>query len=401
MNYLPRSSLPVPASVRAAAGEALPALVLDLDAVDANLADLRRRARGTPIRVASKSLRIPGLISYVLEREGFEGVLAYALPEAMDLVRDGVTSDALVAYPTVNAAALRELAANPELCEAVTLMVDSAEHLRHLVRTLPEGARGIRICLDVDASWRPLPGVHIGTRRSPIHSARQAVALARKVVRLPQLKLVGVMMYEGHIAGVADDEGGARAAAVRLMQRVSRRELARRRSEVVRAVQEVAGELEFVNGGGTGSLESTCAERAVTEAAAGSGIVAPTLFDAYRAFQPRPAEWFVLPVVRRPSRGIVTVAGGGRIASGPAGASRLPRPVWPEGLSYVRDEGPGEVQTPLRGKAAADLQLGDAVWFRHAKAGEVAEHAGEALAVRGGEIEHRWFTYRGRGRMYV
>src|SRR5690625_4905865 len=53
-----------------------PVAVLDLDAFDANAADLARRAQGTPIRVASKSLRVRRLIGHVLTRPGFRGVLA-------------------------------------------------------------------------------------------------------------------------------------------------------------------------------------------------------------------------------------------------------------------------------------------------------------------------------------
>ena len=155
------------------------------------------------------------------------------------------------------------------------------------------------------------------------------------------------------------------------MQRGSARELAARRASVVQAVRAVAP-LRFVNGGGTGSVEATASEALVTEVAAGSGLFAPALFDTYRAFTPRPAAFFALPVVRRPSARVATVLGGGYPASGPAGRDRLPRPV-ARGLRLDRQEGAGEVQTPLRGPAAAGLRIGDRVWMRHAKAGELCE----------------------------
>ena len=69
--------------------------------------------------------------------------------------------------------------------------------------------------------------------------------------------------------------------------------------------------MEFVNGGGTGSLESTAADTSVTELTAGSGLVGPTLFDAYRRFAPEPALLFALPVVRRPGPGLATLFSGG------------------------------------------------------------------------------------------
>lgn len=392
---------PSPALRAAVAGETLPALVVDLDAVNANIADLTRRAAGTPIRVASKSLRIPELIAHVLGDAAFSGVLAYTAREAIDLVRWGVTDDAVVAYPTADAAAVAEIAADPQLRAAVTLMADSAAHLEWFDRVVDKHDGPVRICLDADASWKPVPGVHIGAHRSPTHSPRQAADIASRATAIDAVQLVGLMMYEAHIAGVADGGSGPMGAAIRTMQAKSAEELAARRAEVVAAIEKVAGPLEFVNGGGTGSVETTVAEAAVTEVAAGSGIIGPGLFDGYRDFHPHPAEWFVLPVVRRPARTVATVLGGGRIASGPAGDDRLPIPVWPEGLSYIGSEGPGEVQTPLSGSAARPLRIGDGVWFRHAKAGEGAEHANEAIIVTDGGITGRWATYRGKGRSYT
>src|SRR5690606_1007577 len=126
-------------------------------------------------------------------------------------------------------------------------------------------------------------------------------------------------------------------------------------------------------------------DRAVTELTAGSGLLAPTLFDGYRTTPEsrplRPAAFFGLDVVRRPGPGVITVFSGGFVASGPAGVSRMPTPVLPPGLNLTRTEGAGEVQTPLRGRAADRLRIGDRVWFRHAKAGEVMERFAEVALV--------------------
>lgn len=378
----------------------LPALVIDLDAVDANAEDMLRRAGDKSIRVASKSIRIPELISYVLAKPGYQGVLAYSLREALWLYKEGISNDIVVAYPTMDAAAIAELAADDGARASICVMVDLVDHL-DVLRDAATEVAPIRVCIDVDASYRPIPGVHIGTLRSSLHSARDAARFARVIASYPQLRLAGLMMYEGHIVGVGDKGSSLRARAIRLMQKLSRTELAKRRARVVAAIEKSAGPLEFVNGGGTGSLESTCAETAVTEAAAGSGFMAPTLFDNYRAFTLRPASWFVLPATRRPKRNIVTASGGGRIASGPAGDDRLPTPHFPAGLKFAPEEGPGEVQTPLIGSVAATVAMGDPVWFRHAKAGETSEHANEAIAVKEGKVIGHWPTYRGKGLIFT
>ena len=53
-----------------------PVFVVDVDAFDANAADLVTRTGGKPIRVASKSVRVPALIRRALSHDGFRGVLA-------------------------------------------------------------------------------------------------------------------------------------------------------------------------------------------------------------------------------------------------------------------------------------------------------------------------------------
>ena len=282
-----------------------PLAVLDVDALDANAADLARRASGTPIRVASKSVRNRAVLRRVLDRPGFAGVLAYSLPEALWLSTgdDPVSTDVVVGYPSADRSALRRLAADEAAAARVTLMVDSAAQLDLVDAVVPPGRRpALRICLDVDASLRAAGGrVHVGVRRSPVHSVADAVALARLVTGRPGFALVGVMAYEAQIAGVQDAPARRplRGVAVRGMQKVSARELAGRRAEVVAAVSAVAP-LEFVNGGGTGSVERTAAEDAVTEVAAGSGLYCPVLFDGYRAFAARPAAFFAAPVTRIP-----------------------------------------------------------------------------------------------------
>ena len=381
-----------------------PFALVDLDAFDANAADMLRRAAGKTIRLASKSLRCRALQRRALALPGFQGTLAFTLPEALWLSRNGF-EDILVAYPTADTRALRELAGRPG---SAIVMVDSREQLDLIERTL-DGAGRVRVCLDIDAGWRALGGrLRVGARRSPVRTPQQAAALTREILSRPQLELVAIMAYEAQIAGVGDEPPGRpwRGRAIRAMQARSVTELRERRGAIVAAVESelaAAGRpaLELVNGGGTGSLESTAAEPAVTELAAGSGLYAPTLFDAYSAFAPRPAAMFALPVVRRPGPGVVTVLGGGYLASGPGDGARVPSPHLPAGLRLDRDEGAGEVQTPLLGVAADRLALGERVYFRHAKAGELCERFNSLHLIEGGEIVDEVPTYRGEGQCFL
>ena len=366
-----------------------PFAVVDLDAFDANATDLERRASGRPIRVASKSVRCRTLLSRALARPGFSGVMAYAVPEARWLVASGV-EDVFVAYPSVDRAALAAVAADAREAAQVTLTVDSLEHVELLAGL--DRPHGLRVAVDVDASLR-FGRVHLGVRRSPLREPVDVVAVARAAVSAG-LSVVGLMFYDAQIAGLPDS-----SPAVRLLKKRSAQSLLRRRGTVVAAVREVA-DLEFVNGGGTGSLHVTGRDPAVTELAAGSGLYGPTLFDGYDDFRPRPAAAFALPVVRRPGRDFVTTFGGGYVASGAPGWSRVPAPYGRPDVALVRSEGVGEVQTPLQGKGARELRLGDRVWFRYAKAGEMCERFDVLHLVRGDRLVETVPTYRGEGKNF-
>jgi D-serine deaminase-like pyridoxal phosphate-dependent protein len=385
----------------ATAGVTTPFAVVDLDAFDANVTDMTERAHGLPIRIASKSLRCRTLMDRALagatspaasgfpgpNDPGFRGVLAYSVAEALWLARHG-HPDILVGYPTVDLNALTELGQDPELAAAITVMVDSRAHLDLIDRAAP--VHPVRVAIDVDASLRLGP-LHLGVRRSPIHTPAQAADLARQIARRDSARLVGLMLYDAQIAGLPDA-----SAAVRLVKRASEAELGRRRAAVLEAVRPYA-ELELVNGGGTGSLHLRSGDGQLSELAGGSGLYGPTLFDGYRAFTPRPAMVFATSVVRRPSPGHATVYSGGYVASGQPGWARVPSPVWPPGLELLRSEAAGEVQTPLAGAGAGRLQIGDRVWFRHAKAGEACERFDRIHLVRGGELVDTVPTYRGEG----
>lgn len=377
-----------------------PVFVVDLDAFDANADDLVRRAGGLPVRIASKSVRVPALIERALAHDGFRGVLAFTLREALWLHRQGICDDILVAYPTVDRGALAELTSSPEAAADIAIMVDSPAHLDVVDGARPPGGAEVRVAVDVDAGLR-LAGQHIGPKRSPLQDTASIVALAREIDRRAGFRLVGAMTYEGQVAGLQDvvPTARARSMVLRRLKSLSMSQLAVRRRELDRALRQVA-DLEFWNGGGSGSVEATAADPVVTEIAAGSGLLVPTLFDHYASFEPRPASYLGLPVVRRPAPGVVTVHGGGIVASGPAGADRLPTPWAPAGLSLTSLEGAGEVQTPITGQPADLLEVGDLVWFRPAKSGEPFEHALSVHLLSGDEFVDTVPTYRGCGQAF-
>jgi D-serine deaminase-like pyridoxal phosphate-dependent protein len=373
-----------------------PLAALDLTTLRSNAADLIRRAGGTPVRVASKSVRCRAVLEETLgggltEQGGFRGIMAYSLREALWLVGLGAR-DILMGYPTVDRGALAALAGDPVAITAITLMIDDDAQL-DVIRSAAPGAAPIRVCLDVDASLRIGP-IHLGVRRSPLREPNDVAALAVRA-RSRGFSVVGVMFYEAQIAGLPDT-----SAPIGWVKKASARELSHRRGAVVSAVTDAVGTLEIVNSGGTGSLEVSSADPVVTEVTAGSGLYVPTLFDRYRAFRPDPALFFALSAVRKPTPKVTTLFGGGYIASGPAGAARVPKPMRPLGLKLLRNEGAGEVQTPVTGRVAGDIAIGDRVWFRHAKAGELCERFDHVNLVDADGTATAVPTYRGDGQCF-
>jgi D-serine deaminase-like pyridoxal phosphate-dependent protein len=381
-------------------GETLPCALVDLDAFEANVRALcdPLRGSGKTMRVATKSVRCPDLVRRVLDLAGpvAQGLMTYTAAETAFWVEKG-QRDLLLAYPVARPAEAAVVAGANAGGATAAVVVDGPEHLELLAHAAREAATRIPVILELDVAWRPLGAVvHVGVRRSPLREPAQVVALARRAAATEGLRFHGVMAYEAQIAGVADA-----GAAVRVMKAASHADVVKTRAAVARALADAGLAATVFNGGGTGTLAACAHEDALTEVTAGSGFLDSHLFDHYRALTLEPAAFFALAVVRRPDARHVTCHGGGFVASGGAGRDRLPVPALPPGLRLLGLEGAGEVQTPVEVGPDATLELGDPVFFRHAKAGELAEHFPEYLLVRGDRVEARAPTYRGLGQCFL
>ena len=379
-------------------GQPLPAGLVDLDAFEANVDAVVLLARGKSIRIATKSIRSPDLIERVLARGGsaFRGLMTYSAAETAFWAERG-QRDLLLAYPTLQRSDLDHLVHAQRLGATAAVVVDCEAHVSALAAVAREADVVLPAVIEVDVSYRPAGSVHVGVRRSPLRSTVEIVALAERIASDAALSFHGVMAYEAQIAGLGDQGIGWRGAPIRLLKRRSARDVATTRAEIARALGARDLLPPLFNGGGSGSLRSSVREDALSEVTVGSAFLASHLFDHYAEVRFAPAAFFALQVVRRPGPGLLTCQGGGFIASGAAGSDRLPRPALPDGLELLPLEGAGEVQTPLRVPDDVTLGLGDPVFFRHAKAGELAEHLTAYHLVRGARVEARAATYRGMG----
>lgn len=383
----------------------LPLAFVDLDAFDFNIdvaAALAKKANKT-LRIGTKSLRCLPLMERVLTHASlaFRGFLTFTAEETAFLTQSG-HDDFLLAYPTVQPEDMNTLAWIVRQGKQLSVMVDSPEHITALHEAGKKHNLTFHLCFEIDMAYRPLGNdtLHLGLRRSPIRTVEQALALVEFAKTVSHVKIDSIMGYEGHIAGTNDNvpHQTVKNALFRGLKKASVRELSQRRRAIVGAVRGAGVELRFVNGGGSGSLSSTLQDESVTEGTIGSGLYASGLFHHFKDVKYIPSAFFALQVVRKPKDGMVTCAGGGYIASGVVDQSKLPLPVMPVGMKYVNLEGAGEVQTPLiLPPNCPPLELGDPVFFQHAKAGELCERFNELTLIQGGRIIDTVKTYRGEG----
>ena len=376
-----------------------PFAFVDLDLFDANGAALKARAGDKKIRIASKSVRCTALLNRILEIDSqFQGIMAFHADEAVFLSQQGF-DDILVAYPYWDAEQIQAVIGELQQGKSIVSMVDCEEHVRRFNQIAADTGVVIPLCLDVDMSSDFL-GIHFGVYRSGVDTADQAKTIADFIAGQPNVRLEGVMGYEAQIAGVQDKPGSVLMnLAVPFLKKRSLPELRARREAVVEALG--AGDLRFINAGGTGSLESSIQEAWVTEVTVGSGFYSPGLFDGYSEFRHYPAAAFAIEIARQPQKDLFTALGGGYVASGSAGKDKLPVPYLPDGMQLIENEGTGEVQTPVIYHGLEKLSLGDPLFFRHAKAGELCERFNQLYLVSDGKIVDTVPTYRGEGYCFM
>ena len=387
----------------ALAGQSLPCAFIDLELLDDNIRAIAARvSHGKTLRVASKSVRSVWVLRRVFEASPvYRGIMAFHPREAAFLASEGF-DDILLGYPCTVRRDVDAICGWIKKGKTIIFMIDSSEHVRHLGAIA--AAHGVRIpvCIDVDMS-SSFPGVYFGVRRSPVHGEAELAPIADAVRATPGVDLRGVMGYEAQVAGLGD-RNPARGIGNMLIPTMKRRSMAEfraRRKACVEYLRSRGFELPLVNGGGTGSIETTCEEEVCTEVTTGSGFYTPTLFDYYDSFKHHPAAGYAIEIVRRPMPGMVTCNGGGYVASGGLGADKLPKVFLPEGAALLEQEGAGEVQTPVTYDGTEKLNLGDPILMRHAKAGELCERFKSLQLISGGKITDEVPTYRGQDQCFM
>ncbi len=383
--------------------KAFPLAFVDLDLFDENIKNIAQRAGEKKIRVASKSIRCTALIKRILDKKPniFNGVMAFHPSEAVYLFKSGI-QDILMGYPYISDVHLNELGEAVKQGANIRLMIDHIAQAQKASQVAEKLGITFSICIDMDMST-PFPGLYFGVYRSPLKTPELVLSFAENIKKLSGLKLDSLMGYEAQVAGVGDNMPGksAQNLIVKILRKKSHKQLAQSRADAINLLRSNGFEITLVNGGGTGSMEYTRTEKCVTEITVGSGFYNSGLFDYFTNFKHHPAAAFGIEITRVPRQGMFTAAGGGYIASGAVGTEKQPKPYLPKGIKLIRNEGLGEVQTPFEYQGSEQLQIGDPVFFRHSKAGELCERFNELFLISNGKIVDTVKTYRGEGYCFM
>ena len=375
----------------------IPLVICDYDTFRKNLEKLGRSLKEKKkfMRLCTKSVRVPELVKFVEQQEFVNGIFAFNAAEVLFYANEYQIKDILLGYPIYS-----EVDAE-ELCQAakmegvnITVMVDNVNHIELLETHAKRNNVHLNILIEIDISYRFI-GQTVGVLRSPLKQKDKILQLAEAIENADNLSLRGIMGYEAQNASLGDDK-----FLYRWLKNNSRKYVNEIRQNIVTALIEAGHTIEVVNGGGSGCFQENLEEPSVTEIGIGSLLFKPHIFDTITSLREfDPSLFFALQIVRKPRSNIATAFSGGYVSSG---AGRTPpKAIIPDGLKTLKFEEFGEVQTPFKyNPKSLNLNLGDPIFCRFAKAGEPLEHFNEVYIYSKGEIIDTFKTYRGYGKRF-
>lgn len=295
-----------------------PALVLDLDALEANIAAMTQWAirQKIALRPHAKTHKCTA-IGRLQMQAGALGLCCAKLAEAEAFATAGLDRF-LLTSPVVGDRKLARLLA---LCERAQVMavVDDVTNLRALGAATAAVDCDLTILIDVD----------VGQERTGVRDAEAALALAEIIAASPRLHFKGLQGYAGnaqHIADYAERKRVSHACLAKLA--------------AIRGALEATGHpCPIMTGGGTGTHAVDPSAGVLTELQVGSYVVSDVEYDAVdltgdgnKRF--RNALFVYARVVSARHDGFVTIDAGSKSLSmdGPP-----PRVAFgaPEGTAYV------------------------------------------------------------------
>lgn len=342
-----------------------PALYVDLDALDANIAVIAGllEERGVSWRPHAKAHKSPA-VAHRLLAAGAIGITCAKLSEAEVYAAAGVR-DILIANQVVGPLKARRLA---ELASEIDVMsaVDSLEGARFLSEAAVAVGSQPRVLIEVDT----------GMARGGVAPGAAAADLAKAIVQLPNLRFAGLMSWEGHVLTIGDGE--ERAAAIR--------EALAHLLDSAEAIRAEGIPVEIVSCGGTGTVLTAREVDGVTEIQAGGGIFGDTFYRGLDV-PVQPALYVQVTVTSRPAPDRILIDAG-RKTIDPSG--QLPEV---EGLAEVAGIALSAEHGNIRLAAPTDTpKVGDQLQLRVGYSDQAVHLHEQIYAIRDGRVVAIWPT---------
>jgi D-serine deaminase-like pyridoxal phosphate-dependent protein len=233
-----------------------PAMIVDLDMMNANTAAMMRRMHelNVGVRPHLKTTKSPDL-AHLMLAAGALGFCVAKVSEAEIMAQAGI-EDLLITTEIVGAPKLARLVALVREHPQIKVVVDSLVGAQGLQQAMQEAHLDIKVLLDLN----------VGQNRTGVLPGEAALTLAQQIAHLPNLQLIGLQGYEGHLQHVHDAE-----------ERVSRcRESMRLLTETADRIRAAGFPLEIVTTGGTGTAEICAGTAGITDVQPGSFIFMDT-----------------------------------------------------------------------------------------------------------------------------
>jgi len=349
-----------------------PALLVDLDILDANIARMAGlfKEHGVGWRPHTKAIKIPA-IAYKLLAAGAHGVTVAKLSEAEIMAAAGIT-DILITGPVVGARKAARLANLSKQANPIGV-VDCVEHVDMLDTAAREYGVQIRTVVEVD----------LGLKRCGTQPGEPTVALAKEVHSRTGLKLEGLMAWEGHALRIKDiDE-----------KRSTVEEAVTKLLDTARQCREADLPINIISCGGTGTYPLSAAVHGITEIEAGGGIYGDLVYRNSFGIDHPMAMSVLATVISRPiPTRIVTDSGFKSLST----QGTYPEPKGIANVGGVRmsaEHGSIDLEAPN-----TDVKVGDKLeWHVGYTDATVVLHE-TMYGVRNGIVEVEW-PIVGRGKL--
>ncbi|MBS0219658.1 MAG: DSD1 family PLP-dependent enzyme [Proteobacteria bacterium] len=349
-----------------------PALVIDLDAMAANIDRISRTCseNGVAWRPHIKGQKTPEIARAEIAA-GAIGITCAKLGEAEVMAEAGIR-DILIANQIIGASKIGRVVALLDRADAI-VAVDDLQNINALAEAAGAGNRRLRIVIEVN----------IGMNRAGVEPGGSVVALAAAITRCPALQFAGLMGWESHATTIPDPskKRTAVAEAIGLL------------TSSAAACRAAGYPPSIVSCGGSGTFPFCAEQPGVTEIQAGGGIFGDEHYREHYHVNFQRALTLMATVTSRPTATRIVVDAGRKAMSGDAA---MPVPIGLPGVQSVRLS--AEHATIELTVGSAVPAIGDRVEFAVGYSDTTVHLHEEIFAIRGDRVEAAW-PVLGRGKL--